>query len=952
MGSSNPTINATLSFFLIFLSLKLCNSIFCPQIEKHSLLSFKQSLQDPYHHLSSWHDDDGEVNCCKWNGVICNNSTGHVHQLHLHGFNLSGQINPSLLNLTHLTRLDLSLNAFKQTIPPFIGSLTNLEHLNLSFAGFHGEIPHNIGNLSYLRSLDLAAFPNIVSAGHLNYYHSIHLAGYPVMEFAADVKHPNMLHVDSLEWLSRLSQLEHLNMNFVNLTKATNWAQVINKIPSLQNLHFQNCSLDYISPLNHLNNTSLTLLDLSSNNFHSFEVPKWILRLNNLRYLDLRNNSFVGPIPASSNATKLEYIDLSFNSLNSTVPSWFNSCTDLEFVALDFNFLTGEIPAGFTNLCKTRRLSLSYNNFQGKMSDSFGNMSECFLEALEVLDLQFNHLSGELIDQLGEFKNLQYFNLNKNLVSGPIPANMGKLFSLKILSLGGNNLTENLPNSLGQLWNLERIYIFDNKLEGVVTESLFANLTKLELFSASSNQLSLEVSQSWIPPFQLIALGLGSWNLGSKIPSWLETQRNLSAYLDLSNTGISGSVPRWFWEIRILNLSHNHLGGEFPDVRGASSQFIYLSGNQFEGPLPRVGDSLKELDLSDNSFTGGIAHFLCDAAYETYSLEILHLGENLLSGELPNCWMKWPFFEIFEHRQQSNSLNLDNNRFSGEIPFSMHNCTKLVKMGLADNNLGGNIPTWIGTSLVELRILILRSNNLSGQVSSEICKLSSLQILDLSSNELSGLIPRCIRNFTAMVERRSLLDLLQTVLGMRNHGILTLIDLSINNLSGDIPNELTSLSELGSLNLSGNHLTGLMPENIGEMKQLESLDLSRNSLSGPIPTSLALISGLGYLDLSFNNLTGRIPESTQLQSFNASSFIGNDLCGPPLASMCSDEGGGGKEENEKEEAEVDWFYVFLSLGYAVGFSMVCTALALKKKWRDAYFGLVERMWRSLTTTPT
>ncbi|KAG6408274.1 hypothetical protein SASPL_131279 [Salvia splendens] len=57
--------------------------------------------------LSSW---DSKVDCCKWKGVICSNSTGHVEQLHLRNNpSLQGQINPSLLNL--------SQNNLRQTIP-------------------------------------------------------------------------------------------------------------------------------------------------------------------------------------------------------------------------------------------------------------------------------------------------------------------------------------------------------------------------------------------------------------------------------------------------------------------------------------------------------------------------------------------------------------------------------------------------------------------------------------------------------------------------------------------------------------------------------------------------------------------------------------------------------------------------------------------------------------------
>ncbi|GFQ01219.1 receptor-like protein 12 [Phtheirospermum japonicum] len=184
--------------------------------------------------------------------------------------------------------------------------------------------------------------------------------------------------------------------------------------------------------------------------------------------------------------------------------------------------------------------------------------------------------------------------------------------------------------------------------------------------------------------------------------------------------------------------------------------------------------------------------------------------------------------------------------------------------------------------------------------------------------------------------------------------LVTGIDLSKNNLSGDIPDELTSLVELRSLNLSGNHLTGLIPDRIGNMKQLESLDLSINSLSGEIPSSFTAMSSLSYLNVSYNNLTGKIPESTQLMSFNESSFInGNNLCGPPLKVSCSNDSkppGPAHEEDQDQEddkLEIEWFYAFVSLGYAVGLSGFFTILFLNKSWKDAYYEFLENMWYSV-----
>ncbi|KAL8524363.1 hypothetical protein ACS0TY_014086 [Phlomoides rotata] len=247
----------------------------------------------------------------------------------------------------------------------------------------------------------------------------------------------------------------------------------------------------------------------------------------------------------------------------------------------------------------------------------------------------------------------------------------------------------------------------------------------------------------------------------------------------------------------------------------------------------------------------------------------------------------------------------------------MRNCTELVMMDVGDNDLDGGIPTWVGTDLVQLRFLILRSNKLTVAIKGSEFEYGTT--LDLVTN----------------------------------------INLSKNNLSGNIPKELTSLVELRSLNLSRNILTGSIPEKIGDMKQLESLDLSMNALSGHIPKSLALVSFLNYLNISYNKLTGEIPKSTQLVGLDASGFIGNSLCGPPLTRNCRHEGDevhGHKEANEEDDddddkPEIEWVYVLVSLGYAMGFSAVCSALVLNKSWREAYFGLLAwaqtvRFWES------
>ncbi|KAL4597239.1 hypothetical protein ACB092_12G220500 [Castanea dentata] len=523
-------------------------------------------------------------------------------------------------------------------------------------------------------------------------------------------------------------------------------------------------------------------------------------------------------------------------------------------------------------------------------------------------------------------------------------------------------------------------------LKGVVSEVHFSNLTSLKYFYASGNQLTLKASQNWIPPFQLESLSLRSWSFGPKFPSWLCSQRHLQS-LDISYTGISDVVPPSFWNLssqfQILNLSHNLIHGEIPNSPVVLSALVIdLSSNHFKGPLPCISSDVYVLDLSNNSFSGSISHVFCFKVNEQKYIRYLNLEKNLLSGIIPDCLMKWNYLEVLNLGNNNfsgsipssmgsltslRSLHLYNNTFSGTLPSSLKNCKELVIIDVAENRFAGNIPSWIGQRCTSLMILNLRSNYFHGHISKELCALASLQILDLSHNKLSGSIPRCVKNFSAMATNNISDDHLNSIsysgfgetlplesawLVIKGNifeysTILQLvksIDFSKNSLSGKIPIEVTSLQGLHYLNLSYNLLIGSIPENIGAMGSLESIDFSLNQLSGQVPSSMSSLTFLNHLNLSNNNLTGKIPLSTQLQSFDPSSFIGNELCGPPLTNNCTTNG---VKPNIRSKdtggLEVDWFYVSMSLGLVVGFWGVCGPLLFNKQWRMMYFQFLNRI---------
>ena len=103
-----------------------------------------------------------------------------------------------------------------------------------------------------------------------------------------------------------------------------------------------------------------------------------------------------------------------------------------------------------------------------------------------------------------------------------------------------------------------------------------------------------------------------------------------------------------------------------------------------------------------------------------------------------------------------------------------------------------------------------------------------------------------------------------------------------NQLTGDIPRELGNLSNLETLNLDYNELTGDIPRELGSLPNLQWLYLSDNELTGDIPTELGNLSNLHELSLSGNQLTGEIPHSlTGLTLLAGFVFHNNSgLCAP------------------------------------------------------------------------
>ncbi|KAJ8540134.1 hypothetical protein K7X08_026523 [Anisodus acutangulus] len=951
----------------------------CIEREREALVKFKQGLIDKYDILSSWEKEE----CCSWKGVQCNNRTGHIMVLDIHTpqpmFNsdeyLRGNITPSLLELQHLNHLDLSYNVFDTSrIPDFIGSFPRLEYLNLQYANFFGEIPHTFGNLTNLQILVLGGNYNLV--------------------------------VKNLEWLPRLPFLRDLDLYGI-LIENINWLQQISKSPSLEKLNLGGCDLpDPIISTSHLSiNVSSRLL--SSLNLHSNKLSSstfgWLFNLSTrFTTIDLSYNDLAGPIPeAFEYMQHLEVIDLAENTLEGGLPKSFGNLSLLKALNLSSNKLNQPLPEFLLSLSgkaekSLEELRLSNNHLSG----SFPDITR--FSSLKSLYLQENQLNGSFLESYGQTSKIKVLDLSLNQITGSLP-NLATFLALRELRLNNNQFKGILPQSVGQLSKLERLRVNSNFLEGSITESHLSNLSNLKELDLSYNSFSFQLGPNWLPPFELDILSLSRCDMGHHFPQWLRTQKTYS-HLDISFGGISAVAPNWFWdlspEIMYFNISNNKISGEIPDlypkfVASEESNFPIMdfSSNNLSGLVPSFPSNLETLNLSKNKFVGSIS-FLCKIANPLF--RTIDLSNNLLSGELPNCLMKFEELAILNLANNNlhgkipssvgalmdiQSLQLRNNNFTGDLPASLKNCGILQILDVGGNKLSGEIPSWIGSHLTYLVVLSLRVNKFNGKIPPNLCHLNQVRILDLSRNILLGEIPRCLNNFTSLLQDDSSNSSILFHLGENNEygfysfaedymgdalvqwkssesvynktlGLLKIIDFSSNELVGRVPEEIAQLSGLLSLNLSRNNLTGNIIEGIGKMKNLESLDLSKNQLTGRIPTSLAQLHFLSVLDLSSNNLSGKIPSSTQLQSFDPSSYAGNnELCGRPLAECLIADHSRINNLDEEDKIISFGFYVCVACGFFFGFWGVLFTVILKKSCRDAYFQLLTNVtnWILVTT---
>ncbi|PHU23551.1 hypothetical protein BC332_08658 [Capsicum chinense] len=810
--------------FLCQLSFSSSLPHLCRKDQAHALLQFKKTFTtnadasgccQSYAKTLSW---NRSIDCCSWDGVYCDETTGHVIE-----FDLSC--------IQHLKRLDLSFNDFSRShISPKFGGLSNLTHLDPWGSSFTGQIPTEISYLSMLNVLRIwSEDPYMLTFGPHHY---------------------ELL-------LKNLTQLRELEIYDVNISST---------IP-------QNFS-SYLTTIQLLNGQLCGTL------------PERIFHLPNLKLLELSSSgNLSGPI---------------------LKPLW--NLTNTENLSLENNNLEGTIYP-FFKFGKLRGLRLRGNNFTGSIPSNHHYTSYLYLSHW------ISHLTklGGIPQQLAFLTSVEVPNLPHNHLIGWIPK--GKQFdTFEKSSYQGNDGLHGFPLSK------------DCGDDDGVPQTI----TPVELDEEEEEEDSPMISWQAV----LMSYGCGlvshmftinpnasgycyedtsfSWNKSTDCCSWNgvrcdETIGQLIE-LDLYCNGLQGTFHS---NSRLFQLS--------------SLKRLDLSYNNFYGSLisPKFGElsSLTHLDLLGSSFTGLIPAEISHLS----KLYVLHLQTHDPYGLRLGAYN---FELLLKHLTQLRELDLYSMNISSTIPLNFS--SYLTTLWLSRTQLYRVFPERF-FHLSNLDYLYLSSNSLTGPIPSNVSGLQNLQRLFLSSNYLNRTIPSWIFSLPS-------LQCDNKGTGLELPRVLTtymIIDLSRNRFEGYLLSIIGDLVGLCALNLSHNGLEDVIPASLKHLSVLELLDLSSNKIRGEIPQQLVSLTSLAFLNLSHNHLVGCIPKGKQFDTFENSSYQGNDgLHRLPISKDCVGDDGVPQatttvELDEEEGDLISWQAVLMGYdcGLVIGLSIIYIMLS-------------------------
>ncbi|MBQ4820656.1 immunoglobulin domain-containing protein [Aquimarina sp. MMG016] len=663
--------------------------------------------------------------------------------------------------------------------------------------------------------------------------------------------------------------------------------------------------------------TALVTIFLANNNLNG-EIPKEIGSLNSLTILWLSNNSFEGEIPKElGNLPVLTIIALANNRLEGTIPVGLSESNSLHILLINNNQLSGPLPIfnrilalgttpssnifgeGYLNIKNNKfiysNFENEFNTYKNAIGTNFIYTPQAKVDQEETSSIAtggtITLTSNQLISPNNSY---QWFKdgvaitgaTSKDYVISDAKATDAGVYTFE----AGNGIIKN-PDLI-----LER-----NPITLTIDTANPCNISPserqalIDFYNATNGDQwknTVEGNQPWLinDPNSSVCDWFGVIIDTDGIMGLLLSDNNLQGYLPasmsvlnlgsliLDNNKISGSIPQEWASINSLRgllLSHNELEGRIAQGFKQKLTFLWIDNNKFI-----FSDFESEFDYYQGL---GAPNFIYSNQAKVDQQETISVtqGESitLTTNKLVSLNNTYQWFKdgvaITGATSKDYTILEATATDEGVYTFEATN-TIIDNLTLERNpitlSIGAGNPCDISPSEREVLIDFYNATNgskwkntvegnkpwLVNDPDSSVCDWHGVTVengkvikLDLNSNEVAGELPGSLGSLS------NLTDLL----------------LGNNNLTGSIPVELGQMSSLETLYLSSNQLSESIPSALGNLSSLIFLGLESNELSGSIPVELTTIPALSHVILRDNRLSGKVPNFSHLPS-NQGSITG------------------------------------------------------------------------------
>mmetsp|Transcript_4343 Transcript_4343/g.6736 ORF Transcript_4343/g.6736 Transcript_4343/m.6736 type:complete len:2041 (+) Transcript_4343:1014-7136(+) len=470
---------------------------------------------------------------------------------------------------------------------------------------------------------------------------------------------------------------------------------------------------------------------------------------------------------------------------------------------------------------------------------------------LITLKLSNTHVrSLESLDQ-GASTRMTELHLAGNQLTGAFPTQLLKLTTLKQVFLNNNMFNGTLPTAIGDMNNLEALHMAGNQLSGPMPEEI-GKLSNLVNLDFASNSLSGNLPTSMNELVKLGSILLKDQQSANKLggPLLAFSQVNSLSELDLSYNAFSGSIPENFLD---------DLDGSRPNIR------IDLSFNEITGKVPATLSKFSNtnffLNLAENQITF-IDPTLCPADSKWMDGDVAALDKDRCNAILCPAGTAAPDGRQTDLDQPCSpcKLQLVDAPYFGATKCSSH--TSISESVLLEQFFDKTN----GTSWARQR---------NWKSDRDLCTWhgitcnadGAVKEIDLSGNGLkaSGDVSSLLWDLKSLeVLNVKSNDISLTFQGLdAEESSLKELHLSATGLKS--VEGLSVLSDqLTALHITDNSITGAFPSDILQLTKLEKLYMSFNDYSGELPNNLGVFSNLQEFYAYSNSFTGPLPSNTEL----------------------------------------------------------------------------------------